>query len=1251
MMERAILNRRVFRNQNLFFSEYYLDLLLSERKITRETEKAFRRFRRIYEWADSRLHVGSSSSELLKSLIQPSFTQILGFPEIRPLSHSSTYGLFGAGNDQALALLNILRFTEDLDIGQRKSFRFSKTFRFQETLDRNAIRWGILTNGELLRLLSQSAPSGSWFEIDLRTLFSEGNENDFWLFLRLISLDAFVPDEEGKNFLDHVVENGKKEAERVQENLGEVFQIALEKFANSMLSEHPDLLQRYSVEKVHHDLTILFFRLLVIFYAESREILPLENEFYRKGYSLEGLRDFVEIHQRNFTLRSSYLWQRLKALFKLLWEGIKAAPLFVLEPFGSALFNPTTAPVLEEINPGDNIIGELILAFSLTPPRPGSGRLRISYRELDVEQIGSIYEQILDLQPKIAQKDLVVAKLQAGKEVILTTEQAQKERLRIEKEIPKGTFYLSTWGGTRKLTGTYYTPKLVTRFLVENALKPFVEERTSQEILKLKILDPAMGSGAFLVAACRFLADAYLQKRKEEGLIDEAPQIDLEADARRKIAENCLYGVDKNPRAVELAQLSLWLVTASRDMPLAFLKHKLVCGDSLIGSKINELDKDLPVPLFPQRYRTSVRTSVHTLWKSFFLDRETFREAIKLRNRISALPDRDIVSLEKKEWFYKKLQQIAEFKKAKEIGDLRTALWFLSDEWKEKVSGELYAEIAQAIWEENKDRLSEEAGALLDEVRKVSERERFFHWEIVFPEAFFDEDGNSLPPDRRGFDLVIGNPPWEAIKPLTDEFFSEYEPLVFNKKGAKREKEEIKQELLNSLEIRKTWDAYRENREVYSFYLRNSNEFPLSSVGELNTYRIFLERMLQLTKSRGKVAVFIHGGIYSDDRTKVLRKALFDNHKIEFLYGFENRKKLLKAVDSRFKYILLSIEKSAKPSSFPAKSMVHEQRSKYLPVGSTSAFPAIFMLHEPEVLFKSDFKPVSLNPELIKRFSPESLSIPEINNQKDLELLEAVYKDRPLMREMGFRLYNELHMTNDSDLFIPVSGCEEVKQKGFIPLYEGKMIEQFRVDWEEPRYGVEREEVGDRLGEKAEFLEKYRVGVRSVARSTDHRTIISAIVFPTPVCGNSINLIEPLSSEISFWLSALLNSLPFDAVLRLKVSANVNIHFLYDAPYLPFDPKNSLHKEIIKLSATLTAGSPKFGEKYRELLAPLRLDPKPLTEEERKDLQSKLEALMLRAWQIPEGLIPYLFSRFPLLSEDYKDKIRQYFEKTKRGEL
>ncbi|HEX67762.1 MAG TPA: hypothetical protein ENG13_01680, partial [bacterium] len=500
MKKEEILNRRIFHNQNLFFSEYYLGLLLSERRITQKIRSRLRRFRQIYEWADSRLRVGSKPSEVLRYLFRPIFNEVLGFSEIRQITRASIYGLFNTGGDRALALLNILHFAEELDIGPRRSLRFSKTFRFQEALDESSIRWGIITNGEILRLLRQDAPTGSWFEIDLKTLFSEGNENDFWLFLKLLSIDAFTPIEEGKNFLDLVIENGKREAEKVQENLGEIFQDTLEKFANSILKQHPDLLQKHSVEDIHRDLIVLFFRLLVVFYAEARGILPLENEFYRKGYSLEELRNYVEIWQRNFDPSSHYLWHRLKALFKLLWEGIKAPPLFVLEPFGSDLFNPKNTPVLEEINPSDDIVGELILAFSLTPPRTGIGRLRISYRELDVEQIGSIYEQILDLQPKIAQEDLAVTKLEGGKEVILPKTRAEKEGLRIVKEIPRGTFYLSTWGGTRKLTGTYYTPKPFTRFLVENALKPLVEKRRSEEILKLKILDPAMGSGAFLVA-------------------------------------------------------------------------------------------------------------------------------------------------------------------------------------------------------------------------------------------------------------------------------------------------------------------------------------------------------------------------------------------------------------------------------------------------------------------------------------------------------------------------------------------------------------------------------------------------------------------------------------------------------------------------------------------------------------------------------------------------------------------------------
>ncbi|MHA1401646.1 MAG: Eco57I restriction-modification methylase domain-containing protein [Candidatus Heimdallarchaeaceae archaeon] len=1228
MIGNEILNRKIFRNQNLFFSEYYLGLLLSERKITRNIEHSFQKYRNIYEWSDSKLRVGSMPSELIKRFIQPSFIEVLKFYDIRLLPRDSNYGIYTNKSNGPCAILKALHFSEELDVGTRKSIRFSKTFQFQEKLDNSDLHWGIITNGELLRLLRQGAPSGAWFEIDLKTLYSEGNENDFWLFLRLISSDAFIQDKKGYTFLDKVVENSRKEAEKVQENLGEIFQTALEQFVNSLLNKHPTLLKTYPIEKIHHDFVILFFRILVIFYAEARGILPLENEFYNQGFSLEGIRDFVEIHQNNFDPHTSYLWHRLKALFKLLQNGIKASPMFILEPFGSELFNPNNAPLLEEINPGDDLVGELILTFSLTPSKKNVGRQRISYRELDVEQIGSIYEQILDLQPKIAQGNLVIVKVQGGKELILSVERALEEKLKIAREIPQGCFYLSTWGGTRKLTGTYYTPKLFTRFLVENSLKPIAEGKDSENILKIKILDPAMGSGAFLVAACEFLANIYLEKRKEEGLIEEAPQVDLLTDAKRKIAENCLYGVDKNPRAVELAQLSLWLLTTSRDMPLAYLKHKLVCGDSLIGCTIDELDDDLPLVIFSKNNKFYLNNSVQTLWKSFFFNREAFKDAIKLRHQISSLPDRDIASIEKKEWYYKKLIKIKELKKAKDIGDFRLALWFLPEKMKENLSGELYAEIAQTIWEENESSLSSKALDLLNVVRKISEEKRFVHWEILFPEVFFNKNGDLFPPELQGFDVILSNPPWEAIKPLTDEFFSAYDPFIFNKKGAKKEKEKVKNKLLNNPQTRQAWDTYVEDKEEYSFYLRKSNKYNLSAIGELNTYRLFFERMFHLTKDKGKIAVFIHGGLYSDDRTKALRKDLFNNHKIEFLYGFENRKKLLKSVHSSFKFVILTVDKNSEPSPFPAK----------------------FMLHEPEVLYRADFKPVHLNPNMIKRFSLESLSIPEINKEEDLELLEAIYKDRPLIKETGFKLYRELDMTNDSDLFIQVSGWNEIEEKKLMPLYEGKMIEQFRADWEEPKYAVNVNEAKQRLGSKADFLKNYRLCVRSVASGTNYRTVIGSITFPNVICGNSITLFEPLQIETYFWFLAVLNSLPFDAVLRMKVSANINFHFVYDAPYLEYDINRNLHKEIISLSAILMGGSKKLGEKYIDLLSQIGLVPKPLSEEERKDMQAKLEALMLRAWEIPEHLIPYLLSRFPLLDQDYKTKILGYYENTKRNE-
>src|SRR5262252_10257276 len=307
-------------------------------------------------------------------------------------------------------------------------------------------------------------------------------------------------------------------------------------------------------------LTIVY-RILFLLFAEARALVPLWHPVYRESYSVESMRDQAERPKP-----TAGLWDALRAIARLAHSGCRAGDLRVTA-FNGRLFAPARTPLADRRDLDEDAAKRAVAALSTRPAADGAGRERIAYRDLGVEQLGAVYETLLDYQPAI----------------------------------DNGRVDLRSGSGIRKATGTFYTPQPIAEYLVRRTLGPLVRQRSASEIMQLRLVDPAMGSGAFLVAACRYLAAAYEAALVRDGGchasdIDE-PQ---RAAIRRSIAERCLYGVDLNPMAVQLARLSLWLATLAADRPLSFLDHRLVAGDSVLGAWLTALRR----PPRPQRTST-----------------------------------------------------------------------------------------------------------------------------------------------------------------------------------------------------------------------------------------------------------------------------------------------------------------------------------------------------------------------------------------------------------------------------------------------------------------------------------------------------------------------------------------------------------------------------------------------------------------------------------------------------------------------
>ncbi len=506
-------------------------------------------------------------------------------------------------------------------------------------LYRSRTRWGILTNGRVWRLYEQdkSRTGGVYYEVNLEAILQRNDREAFRHFFLFFRRAAFLPDQHGKTFLDRVFEGSVQYATEVGDSLKESVYDALRLLMNGFC-EYPgnglNPADAGVLELVHENSLIVLYRLLFVLFAEDRDLLPCEDEHYR-DYSLRKLQREINEKLRahgSYLPSMTNLWSRICNLFGLIDQGFEADGRHIIPAYNGGLFSPEKHPhVAHRPQEGvarwdvcDHRLSEVIDMLAYQRERwdePGTDD--IDYNTLAVQHLGSIYEGLLELKPQVAQEALIET-VEKSKPIFKPRKDVPKPK-NIKKQSPRtvapGEIYLTTDRGERKATGSYYTPTYIVDYIVEHTVGPLAEEAAQkvaeltkaavplsperstrrrgaggeaslavallEPYLSIKILDPAMGSGHFLVGAADFLSlhmatDPNLPELDDMG--DEEPQTYF----KRLIVERCLYGVDLNPLAVELAKLSLWLHTVSHDRALSFLDHHLRCGNSLIGARIEE---------------------------------------------------------------------------------------------------------------------------------------------------------------------------------------------------------------------------------------------------------------------------------------------------------------------------------------------------------------------------------------------------------------------------------------------------------------------------------------------------------------------------------------------------------------------------------------------------------------------------------------------------------------------------------------
>ena len=970
----------------------------------------------------------SSVRTLLESSALPIASE-LGFSIVADVNLQEHAAMATLRSDRTVVALIVTRWGDRLDAWWRPAVVDAR---------RRGASWCLLLNGTHIRLLNAARVFSRRFaEFDLDS--AADNATTLAAMRMLIAADALTRKTAGRDDspVDILVDLSEQHASDVCRSLRNGVLEASENILRALVARP----HTQAVPDVFEQALTIVYRMLFLFFAEGRSLVPSWHPIYRSSYSLERL------SEQAIDRTPVGLWDALRAAARLAHAGCRAGDLRVT-PFNGRLFAPSRTPLAERRDLDDDAARRSLVALSTRPAPDGEGRERIAYRDLGVEQLGAVYETLLDYVPRIER---------------VRTPGTQRTRAVVS---------LETGSGVRKATGTFYTPQPIAAYLIRQTLDPLVRDATPEQILGLRVLDPSMGSGAFLVGACAYLGDAYEMAIIKHGRChasDLGPQ--ERAAIRRSIAERCLYGVDLNPMAVQLARLSLWLATLAVDRPLSFLDHHLQVGNSLIGAWISCLRR---APM-DRRRRTEPLPLLDELPVS-----NTLRDVLPIRFSLASDPNDTPEQVRAKERTLAALtRRESALSRWKRVADVWCARWFASDL---QAHAGLFAALSDAILTDRGGLPHATAEQFLTVAEAAAARHRFFHWELEFPEVFFDADGKRR--SNAGFDAVVGNPPWDMVR--ADQ----------------------------GSESRRS--ASREETAAVVRFTRDAGVYEAQSDGHANRYQLFLERSLALTRTGGRIGLVLPSGLIADQGSARLRRLLFARANVETIVGFENKQAIF-PIHRSVRFALLTAEAGMATQSIACR------------LGEVD--PSVLERRDDE----SSREPacaVRLSPDLLQRLSGDDLSVPDLRNQTDLTIAErAAALFRPLGDQAGWsaRFGRELNATDDRDVL-------QAARRG-LPVVEGKLIGPYRVRLDDARWSIAKRDAHRLLGERHQH---WRLAYRDVASPTNRLTLIAALLAPGTVSTHTVFCLRsalPLGAQR--FLCGMFNSLLVNFLVRLRVTTHV----------------------------------------------------------------------------------------------------------------
>jgi N-6 DNA Methylase/Eco57I restriction-modification methylase len=945
----------------------------------------------------------------------------------------------------------------------------------------HGVRWSFCVNGPTLRIVdSFRTYSRQFLEFDVDTAVD--TEETFGVFWGLLRADAMVGSPSAASgerpLLDRAIAISDNHRAQVRTSLQHGVHDALVHLtrAFSKVRMRPSRRREPRTPNPEFDeALIVIYRILFLLFAEARGLVPRWHPVYRDGYTIESLRASVELLPR-----PRGLWETLQAIARLAHRGCTIGELRV-PPFNGRLFSPADAPLSDRVPLDDGVVRQALLALTTRPAR--SGRERIAYGDLGVEQLGGVYERLLDFDPSSFSTPGTLDTTRT-----LGTPRAQ---------VP---------GTNRKSTGAFYTPRALTEFLVRRTLAPLVHELPAAEILNVRVLDPAMGSGAFLVAACRYLASAYELALVREGGIGPGDITDRDrAEFRRTIAQRCLYGVDINPMAVRLGRLSLWLATLSAERPLTFLDHRLREGNSLVGAAPADLARQPPGGT--RRNRTTALPLFNDLEHE-----QALRNAICVRSAIALEPGDTLAQVRAKERALAQLWRERSQTQWKDVCDLWCASWFWN---RERARPRVpFGSLVDASFGRSAlpDRIT---APLVADARASAARERFFHWPFEFPEIFYESDGRSRP--SPGFDAVFGNPPWEMLR--GDRGDAPSRRL-----------------------------AHQAASQLTDF-ARSSGIYVLQGDGHTNMYQLFLERSLSLVRRGGRLGLILPSGLATDHGAARLRRALLDRMAVDSFISLENRDAVF-PIHRSLKFLLLSGTSGGSTVALPCRFGLRtpEALDRLADLGS-------------------DDDSVALPRTLVERFAGHDLAIPDVRSPSDVELLSQIVFEIPALGDAAgwnVRFGRELNATENRRDFIAAPAPETL-----LPVIEGKQLTPFAVDLSSSRFRIAAR-VAARLLDRAQTFGRDRLAYRDVASATNRLTLIAAIVPAGTVTTHTLFCLkDPLDDAAQLFLCGMFNSFVANYLVRLRVSTHVTSGIIDRLP-VPTPPRDSsAFTELTTIGAAL----------------------------------------------------------------------------------